>query len=62
MVDRLLALAGSAEDLHVLQTVGSTECEWDNVVDIPELTGRDFTLAGLALPSGFEEEIKPRFG
>ena len=35
------AMTGPAEDLHVICCVGATECEGDDVVDVPAFAGWD---------------------
>lgn len=54
-------MTGSAEDLQIADCVRSAEGYRDNVIDIPELTGRNSDFARLALAFGFEEEIQSCF-
>ena len=51
-----------AEDLHVFDCVGATKREWDDVVDIPALTGWDGHGAGGASAFVGEEEVKAGSG
>jgi hypothetical protein len=45
---RLCAVAGLAEDLKVMGFICATECEGQNMVNVPRLAGFDLLGAGCA--------------
>ena len=57
-----MAMTGATEDLKITEIIRSAERSGDDVINIPELTGRDLGAARLALSFGFQKEIKSCFG
>ena len=51
-----------AEDLHVICCVGATECEGDDVVDVPAFAGWDGECAGSTAAFVSQEEVQTGAG
>ena len=55
------SMTGPTEDLHVVGCVGTAECEWDDMVDVPAFAGWDGQCAGGAAAFVGEEEVQAGF-
>lgn len=56
------AMTGPAEDLHVICCVGATECEGDDVVDVPAFAGWYGECAGRTAAFVSQEEVQTGAG
>jgi len=55
VLSRLVAVAGSAEYLKFVGVVPPTESQWENVVNIPGLSGGYFYIAASARAISFQK-------
>jgi hypothetical protein len=59
---RLAAMTGRAEDLHVVAGVAPSECQRDDVIDLPACPGRQRPSAALAAAERGQEEFEALAG